>query len=213
MLVLGALVLPAASRPYTSEPRSTVGIYDFLPLLPFYGLVIGTFLISFFSAGTVPRLLALDGFSSPVVISHVIGASQVLLISGSFSYGWIRERIGVRRTFVLGLGLQGAGVLWIANAHGVLGIGAGTALLGLGSGIQYPNLSHLLIDHAPAGIRGRAVGLKYTAQFMGPFLATLIFVPLMNVFGIRNSMAAVGGFLAAAALATALRVSRKQVLN
>lgn len=196
ILLLGAWILPAASRTYTKEPGAR-GISAFMPLMPFYGLVIATFILSFFNAGAVPRLLAIDGFANPVIISRVISAALVLLVAGSLSYGWIRERIGVKLTFVLGLGLQGAGVLWIAMAHGVIGIGVGTALLNLGSGIQIPNLSHLIIDHAPVAIRGRAMGLKFTAQFLGPILSTLIIVPAMSEFGIRNTMGVVGALIAA----------------
>jgi MFS family permease len=204
MLLLGAWILPATSRTYTKEPGDR-GISAFMPLLPFYGLVIGTFVLSFFNAGAVPRLLAIDGFANPVIISRVLSAALVLLVAGSLAYGWIRERIGVRLTFVLGLGLQGAGVLWIAIAHGVIGIGLGTALLNLGSGIQIPNLSHLIIDHAPTAIRGRAMGLKFTAQFLGPVLSTLIIVPAMDEFGIRNTMEVVGALIAACVAGIILR--------
>jgi MFS family permease len=204
MLLLGAFVLPAASRTHAKESDAR-GISAFMPLLPFYGLVIGTFIVSFFNAGAVPRLLAIDGFTSPVIISRVLGATLVLLVAGSLSYGWIRERIGVRLTFVVGLGLQGAGVLWIAIAHGVIGIGLGTAVLNLGSGIQLPNLSHLIIDHAPAAIRGRAMGLNFTAQFLGPILSTLIVAPAMDEFGIRNTLAIVGALIAACVAGIILR--------
>lgn len=203
-LLLGIFVIPATARTRAREADGG-GISAFKPLLPLYGMVIITFILSFFTAAAVPQLLAIDGIASPQIISIVIGVGTILFVVGAVFYGAIRQNVGFVWTFAMGFGLQGAGVLWIAFAHGDIGIGLGVALLNLGSGIQTPNLSHLVLDHAPVAIRGRAVGLLFSAQFLGPFLNSSILAPAMSQFGMRNTMAAVGGLVVMAAAALALR--------
>jgi MFS family permease len=204
ILLLALFVIPATPRPRRVE-RARSRLSDFAPLLPTYLLVTMTFIISFFSAATIPQLLGDDGFTDPKLISIILGIGTVLMVLGGLFYGFIRHRIGMRWTIALGLALQGAGVLWIAIGHGMVGIGLGTALLNLGSGIQTPNLSHLILDRAPIAIRGRAVGLLFSAQFLGPVLNSAIIAPAMGIFGMRGTLLVIGGLIGVGVLAIVLR--------
>jgi MFS family permease len=204
ILLLALFVIPATPRPRKVE-HARGGLLDFAPLLPTYLLVTITFIISFFSAATIPQLLGDDGFTDPKLISIILGIGTALMVVGGLFYGIIRHRIGMRWTIALGLALQGAGVLWIAIGHGLVGIGLGTALLNLGSGIQTPNLSHLILDRAPIAIRGRAVGLLFSAQFLGPVLNSAIIAPAMGVFGIRGTLFVISGLIGLGVAAIALR--------
>jgi MFS family permease len=204
ILLLALFVIPATPRPPKVE-RARSRLSDFAPLLPTYLLVTMTFIISFFSAATIPQLLGDDGFTDPKLISIILGIGTVLMVLGGLFYGVIRHRIGMRWTIALGLGLQGAGVLWIAVGHGMVGIGLGTALLNSGSGIQTPNLSHLILDRAPIAIRGRAVGLLFSAQFLGPVLNSAIVAPVMGVFGMRGTLLVISGLIVVGVLAIVLR--------
>jgi MFS family permease len=204
ILLLALFVIPATTRPRKVE-SARCGFSGFASLLPTYLLVTITFIISFFSAATIPRLLGGDGFTDPKLISIILGIGTALMVLGGLFYGVIRHRIGLRWTIALGLGCQGAGVLWIAVGHGMVGIGLGTALLNLGSGIQTPNLSHLILDRAPIAIRGRAVGLLFSAQFLGPVLNSAIIAPAMGAFGIRSTLLAISSLIGLGVVAIALR--------
>ena len=151
----------------------------------------------------MPNLLAADGLASPEMISRILGASTVLLAIGGIAYGTIRAKLGVYWTFAFALALQGIGVLALSVGRGVIGLGA--ALLNLGGGIQTPNLSHWVLDRAPLAIRGRAMGLLFSAQFLGPFLNSALVAPAIADFGLRNILAIIASLIGVGVVPTILR--------
>jgi MFS family permease len=203
ILALGLAVIPTMARRQAAASGGSLPL--FVPLLPLYALVTASMIISFLSAAEVPVLLAMDGFAGPATISEILGAGTVLLAIGAISYGTIRAKAGVYWTFALGLALQGLGVLGLALGHGVLGIGLSAALLNLGTGIQTPNLTHWVLDRAPLAIRGRAMGLLFSAQFLGPFLNSAIAAPAIAAYGLRNILAAIAGLIAVGVVLVILR--------
>jgi MFS family permease len=202
VLLLALFVIPVVPRRPANDPGS---LSLFVPLLPLYALVTVSMIISFLSAGQVPNLLAADGLASPATISGILGASTVLLAVGAIAYGTIRAKLGVYWTFALGLALQGGGVAVLSVGHGIIGIGLGAALLNLGGGIQTPNLSHWVMDRAPLAIRGRAMGLLFSAQFLGPFLNSAIVAPAIGAYGLRNILAMIASLIAVGVMLTILR--------
>jgi MFS family permease len=203
VLLLGLFVVPVVRRRAATAAAGTLSL--FIPLLPLYALVTVSMMINFLSAGQVPILLATDGIISPATISEILGAGTVLFAIGAISYGTIRAKAGVYWTFALGLALQGSGVMALSVGHGVVGIGLGAALLNLGSGIQTPNLSHWVMDRAPLAIRGRAMGMLFSAQFLGPFLNTAIVAPGIAYFGLRNILATIASLIVVGVVLTVLR--------
>jgi MFS family permease len=204
VMLLGFFVIPPAQE--TRRRQIDRGsLAAFVPLMTLYGLVTITFMMSFFVSTAVPERLAAEGNAAPAVISLAIGTGLAVYGVAAFFYGAIRKWAGLRWTVALGLGAQGIGVLWIALAHGTIGIIIGGAVLSVGSGIQTPNLSHLVLDRAPIEIRGRALGFLFTAQFLGPFLNTLIFAPAANAFGLPLSLTVVSVLVGAGVIAIILR--------
>jgi MFS family permease len=203
VLLLGLFVIPAVTRRPVGAATGSLSL--FRPLLPLYALVTASMIINFLSAGQVPNLLAADGLASPQTISQILGASTVLFTVGAIAYGTIRARLGVYWTFALGLALQGGGVLALSIGHGMVGIGLGAALLNLGSGIQTPNLSHWVMDRSPLAIRGRAMGLLFSAQFLGPFLNSAFIAPAIAIYGLRNILATIASLIAVGVVLTVLR--------
>jgi MFS family permease len=213
-LLLGVFVVrPSARVAAPARAASQSEFSAFPPLLPLYAMMALTFMITFLLSFTLPRLLASDGFTSPSIISIVIGLGTAFFAAAAFSYGVIRARIGFAWTLALGLGCQGAGVLWVAIAHGPGSLAFGTALINIGAGLQTPNLSHLILDRAPLSIRGRAVGLLFSAQFMGPFLDSAFIVPAMNIFGMRGVTAIVGSLLMLGVVGIVLRAQSVKLLR
>jgi MFS family permease len=202
LLLLALFVIPVVPRRPAND-RGSLSL--FVPLLPLYALVTVSMIISFLSAGQVPNLLAADGLANPATISGILGASTVLLAIGAIAYGTIRAKLGVYRTFALGLALQGGGVMALSVGHGVVGIGLGAALLNLGTGVQTPNLSHWVMDRAPLAIRGRAMGLLFSAQFLGPFLNSAIIAPAIGAYGLRNILAIIASLIAVGVVLVILR--------
>lgn len=202
ILLLAIFVIPAVS-PRQATAGASLSLLK--PMLPIYALVTLSMIINFQSASGIPVLLAADGINSPASISQILGAGTVLFALGAIAYGTIRARAGVYWTFALGLALQGIGILALSLGHGVVGIGLGAVLLNLGSGIQTPNLSHWVMERAPLPIRGRAMGLLFSAQFLGPFLNSSLVAPAIQVYGLRNILAVIAGLIAVGVALAALR--------
>jgi MFS family permease len=206
ILLLALTVIPAVSRRQATaggSPGRSLAL--FAPMLPLYALITLSMIISFQSASQVPVLLAADGFASPATISEILGSGTVLFTLGAIAYGTLRARAGVWWTFALALTLQGAGILTLSVGHGIVGIGAGVLLLNLGSGIQTPNLTHWVMDKAPLPVRGRAMGLLFSAQFLGPFLNSLLIAPAISAYGLRNILAVIASLIAVGVVLTVLR--------
>lgn len=202
VLLLAIAVIPAASRRQAAAGGS---LSLFAPMLPLYALITLSMIISFQSASQVPVLLAADGVASPATISEILGAGTVLFTVGAIAYGTLRGRAGLWWTFALALTLQGVGILTLSVGHGIVGIGSGVLLLNLGSGIQTPNLTHWVMDKAPLPVRGRAMGLLFSAQFLGPFLNSLIIAPAITAYGLRNILTMIASLIAVGAILTVLR--------
>ena len=202
ILLLALIVIPAVSR---RQAVSGGSLSLFAPMLPIYALITLGMIISFQSASQVPVLLAADGIASPATISQILGAGTVLFTIGAIAYGTLRARAGVWWTFALALSLQGIGILGLSMGHGLVGIGAGVVLLNLGSGIQTPNLTHWVMDKAPLPVRGRAMGLLFSAQFLGPFLNSSLIAPAISAYGLRNILAVIASLIAVGVVLAVLR--------
>jgi MFS family permease len=206
ILLLALAVIPALLPRWASTGGSPDGsLALFAPMLPIYALITLSMIISFQSASQVPILLADDGMASPATISNILAAGALLFTLGAIAYGTLRARTGLWWTFALALALQGIGILALSIGHGILGIGAGALLLNLGSGIQTPNLSHWVMERSPLPVRGRAMGLLFSAQFLGPFLNSIIIAPAISAYGLRNVLAVIASLIAIGVVFAALR--------
>jgi len=210
VLLLALAVIPAVSRRQATAGGS---LSLFAPMLPLYALITLSMIISFQSASQVPVLLAADGIASPATISEILGAGTVLFTLGAIAYGTLRARAGVWWTFALALTLQGIGILALSVGHGIVGIGAGVMLLNLGSGIQTPNLTHWVMDKAPLPVRGRAMGLLFSAQFLGPFLNSSLIAPAISAYGLRNILAVIASLIAVGVVLVVFRARSAPIVQ
>ena len=202
VLLLALAVIPAVSRRQMS-PGGSLAL--FAPMLPIYALITISMIISFQSASQVPVLLAADGIASPATISEILAAGTLLFTVGAIAYGTLRNRAGIWWTFALALTLQGIGILGLSMGHGIVGIGVGVVLLNLGSGIQTPNLTHWVMDKAPLPVRGRAMGLLFSAQFLGPFLNTAVVARGIAAYVLRNMLVVIASLIGVGVILVVLR--------
>lgn len=190
---------PAPNFEYKRQVRSL------LPLLPSYLLISTVMMVSFISTSQVPLLLAGDGISSASTLSKVIGVTTFAIAVGAFFYGRLRAKFYGSATLAIALALLGLGLLGLSIAHGVVFVATASAVLGVGGGILTPFFSHHILDQAPEAIRGRAVGLLFAAQFAGPILNTALVVPAMAAFGQRETMTVIAVLLFALTSIIAVR--------
>lgn len=93
-------------------------------------------------------------------------------------FGWMPDRVGVKRVFFPSMTTIGAAMFVLAAARSEAWIAAAGVLAGIGHGFAFPILSALVVNRANPGDRGSAVSL-FTAVFdTGIVLGGLLFGPI-----------------------------------
>jgi MFS family permease len=190
--VLAAFVVER--RPVArAEIRTRAG--SLLPVLPVFLATVISMMVSFISTNQVPLQLSERGGGNPTLLSAVLGATTFATMFGALLYGKLRIRFGAAWTAAVGGVFQGISILSLGVTQSVHSIALGSILLGFGGGLLYPGFSHAILDRAPQGLRGRAIGLLFAAQFTGPFLSTALVVPTIVAFGRHDTLLTVGCLL------------------
>ncbi len=162
----------------------------------------------------LPFHLQALGTTSPLVVGALMAALVMVSAPVSLMYGRIRQRLSAMTIFGLSFALIGAGFLAHATASNWHGVLAGSLIAGLGMGISMPNYMTWFMARVPASMRGRASGLLTTAFFLGQFASPLVSAPLVAVFGLAGTFAAVGGTLIALGVGLwALQLARPEAVG
>jgi MFS family permease len=132
----------------------------------------------------------------------------VVTTLASFSYGWVQQRLSVRGTLLLGLGIASVSIAimgWGSNgASAVLG----NTLGGVFAGLTAPYLYHTVTERTDAFTRSRAVGILNAFNFLGGFLNPVLFEPLGNAIGIHGVFQVVSAIMVAGTLVAAVQFLR-----
>jgi MFS family permease len=192
LLVMAVVVLPAGDRFATvtagdaSAPGRLWRLY--LSAVPLYAAI-------FVTSTQAAFVLTANGVTHPTAQAPIIGLASLFNGVGAWNYGRLRGRLGPQWTFRSSLILLAAGMLMLGASHDRLSAGLGCGLAGLGSGLVVPYLMNRVLDEAPANARGRAIGLLYTAQYLGSFLNPILFAPLIALWGIHAAVSLAGAAL------------------
>ncbi|HEX9946952.1 MAG TPA: MFS transporter [Allosphingosinicella sp.] len=158
-----------ASRP--PLPRSVVAL-GFVSLAMDLSSEIVHALLPLFMVGTLGLSVAAVGLIDGV-------AESTASITRVFS-GWISDRIGRRKPLILlGYGLGALSKPLFPLAGGALAVLAARFADRIGKGIRGAPRDALIADICPAGIRGRAFGLRQSMDTAGAFAGPLIAIGLM----------------------------------
>ncbi|MDP2873554.1 MAG: MFS transporter [Bacillota bacterium] len=113
--------------------------------------------------------------------------------------GWAIDRIGVRRSLAIGLGLMAVTVALGALTHSFWMLYACLLLAGIGFGSVYPATTKAVMHWAPPRLRGTMMGIKQTGVPAGGALAAVTLPVLALSLGWRGAL-----LIAAAACAVCL---------
>jgi MFS family permease len=173
----------------------------FVRLLPFFLLATLLFVLIFMASTQFAFLLQEDGVRDPAARSMIMSTVTVVGTLTGFGYGWLQQRLGVRRTFLLSLSSATASLASLGFGNTIASAIVGAALFGVFVGIAAPYVYHIVAERTDAFTRSRAFGVLNAFNFLGGFLNPVILAPLARVIGIH------GTFLAAAVVTAALALT------
>ncbi len=161
-------------------------------------------------------LLAENGITGAARVSNIMVAGSAANMVGSVLYSLLGPRLGVRPNYSVSALLLGLGGITLGLSHDAMTAMIGGSLTGMGAGWLIPHFSRMILGSAPAEARGRAVGLFYSAIYLGDFLNPFIIRPVAAGIGIHHTFLLVGSLVAFSALQIVLpervfrRVSRRE---
>lgn len=184
VLLLFIPALFAIHEPKVSRPQEGLPNRSRLTLTPTLGLIYaGTFILQF-AFMTIPiyiayymgDLLGAGGFE----VGLVGGLSGLLTFLGGMVYERTGRRFSYKNLFVGGFLLLGAGFFALALANTWTLVIAGQAIAGFSMGLNMANLTTWLAHEASPEVRGRANGVFVTLMFLGQFVTSLVFTPIVT---------------------------------
>lgn len=189
-----------ASSVPSAEPVSALR-----SLWPIYLIIVAMAGLMMMPATQVPFLLHANGIEDPIIRSRVVACSAFGSILAAASFPIARGRLGEAGTFRLILTAYLAGTATLSLATSAEIAAAGCFLMGLGTGLFSPFFASLLIARTRPSLRGRALGLMFSAIFLSEFLSPLVVLPLRTAFGTNGGFAGFTALLALALLASFVR--------
>jgi AAHS family 4-hydroxybenzoate transporter-like MFS transporter len=111
---------------------------------------------------------------NPAALGPVFSASPLGMVLGSPLLGWLGDRIGRRRTVILGTLIYGVFTLLCAGATSIPELMVLRFITGIGLGGMLPNITALNVEFAPKRVRATLVVLMFMGVTAGSTLPALV---------------------------------------
>jgi MFS family permease len=133
---------------------------------------------------------------SPIVMGSVSSLNTLTQVLALVGFGWVADRVGRRKVFLLGFGLSALLPCLLAVSSNVAMMALSYTVLGLAFSSLYIGSTAHIGDRVPVERQGTMLGLFEMARgfggLLGPLLAGAI-VPLVGFRGMFLTMAGVSG--------------------
>jgi MFS family permease len=196
LIVPGSFLIPRSQRPAAAgaaDPSVRSGWRLILDMWPLYLFLLAMHATVYTSNSQTVFLLADQGVTSAAVRAQVQSVNQIMIVLAAFSYPVTRMLLGTRWIPAFFLTMAAAGLVTLGLSHNLTQVGIALALMGIGSGTLFPHQSNLVLARASPEIRGRAVGLMVSTQFLADSINPWVYPPLSAaVGGLPNALVAVG---------------------
>jgi MFS transporter, DHA1 family, inner membrane transport protein len=162
-----------------------------------------TFFVTSAGASMAPFLNLIAGSLGTTLpdVAHLFSFQALMWGIASLGAGMVSERIGRRVMLVGGVLIMGVMRLGFSASHSYPGAVMWQVLSGAGGGVFMGVVYAAVAEHAPAGMRGRAMSWVITGQS----LSLVLGVPLVTLLGAfggwRGAIAAHGTFVLLCAIA------------
>jgi MFS family permease len=187
--------VPARFHEVTSAPdlATTADWAGILRLWPFYLLMVLECMALFVPDIQGPFLLVEEGIGSATGIGVVTASYAVCSLSMSIAYGFVRKWLGERAMLVITPTLLGIGQVVLGLTHGTEVTRIAYLFAGLmGAGWVTATLFSAVLARAPAHGRAIAMGLIYSAIYVGQFVNPALLTPIRHLAGIHATFFADG---------------------
>jgi MFS family permease len=169
-------------------------------------LVAGAVLVS--PGVYIPFRLREIGITDSGSIGMLLIPASIAGVGAGFSYGWIRSKLSMSLTFVIGFSAMAVGLLTTATAHESLQVVVGQVMTGFGTGINMPSIFVLASLAGSDAFRARTMGFAKTGVYGGPMLGQLMLEPVI----VRTNFATVLSLLSLGCAAFAVHYARQVII-
>lgn len=188
-------------EPGTEASDKTADWPGILKLWPFYLLMVLQCMALFVPDIQGPFLLEEEGITTATEIGFVTATYAMCSLSVAITYGFVRNRLGERAVLILTPLLLGIGQVVVSMADGPEQVRAAYLVAGLlGAGWVTPILFSAVLTRAPVHGRAIAMGVIYSAIYVGQFVNPALLTPIRRAFGIHATFLADGLLMVAIAL-------------
>ncbi len=212
VLALGLPLIPKSAPPAPRAGMQAAGVKPVWRLLvdmwPLYLLLFALHATAYTPNSQSTFVMAANGIENAGVRAWVQSTNQAAIVLAAVCYPLTRRLLGTRWIPAFFLTMMTIGLVLLGTSHGLVTVCVALAFLGTGNGTLFPHQSNLILARAAPEIRGRAVGLMSSNQFLADSVNPFIFPQLaIAVGGLHNAITTVGmiaamGVLAALAYGT-----------
>jgi ACS family hexuronate transporter-like MFS transporter len=127
----------------------------------------------------------------------IISCFSVAYMIGNPVWGYVLDRVGVRRGMTAAVGVWSLASMAHAWAGSFFSFGVARAVLGGAEGATFPGGLRTVTETLPPAKRGRGLAIAYSGGSLGAMIAPLIVTPIAAVFGWHGAFVFTGLFGAA----------------
>jgi len=180
-----------------------------LDMWPLYLFLLAMHATAYTPNSQASFVLDSNGVSRGAERAQILTINHTMIVLAALCYPMTRKLLGSRWIPAFFLTLMASGLLLLGLSRDLFAAGLALALLGFGNGTLFPHQSNLVLARAQPEIRGRAVGLMVSTQFLADSINPFIFRPLSPaVGGLHNAIVTIGMIAAAGVVAALIYGSR-----
>lgn len=133
-----------------------------------------------------PTILKESGLSKEQY-GFIVSIFSVAYMAGNPVWGWLLDRLGVRRGMLSAVALWTVASASHAFARGFWTFGIARGVLGFGEGATFPGGLRTVMQTLPVDQRSRGVAISYSGGSLGAVVTPWIVTPIAAAFGWRGA--------------------------
>ncbi|MDR0747748.1 MAG: MFS transporter [Helicobacteraceae bacterium] len=199
-LVYKGLCEPEPIKTHTKKEAGIFGKGGYWDVFPVFCVAFFTMLIFFIVPTQLPFLVMEHMGGSGKEVGVVMGIGPLFGAAAALSYAKIRERLSIKKVYIIVCALQGVGLGVVGLADEVWQLYAPFVCVGIGSGLAMANANAWFLDLAAAPKRAKLSGILTGSFFLGQFCSPLFVHPFLLFMPLSRVFSLFGCFLLIAAL-------------